>query len=48
MMLKTSEKDTFYLYDLVDWFPTKRIYTQGLAKIKTYDKEGFTYRIINK
>lgn len=48
MMLKTSEKDTFYLYDLVDWFPTKRIYTQGLAKIKTYDKEGFTYRIVNK
>ena len=48
MMLKTSEKDTFYLYDLVDWFPTKRIYTQGLAKIKTYQKEGFNYRIVNK
>lgn len=48
MMLKTSEKDTFYLYDIVDVFPTKRLYTQGLAKIKTYKKEGFDYRIVNK
>ena len=47
-MLKTDEKDTFYMYDLVDVFPTKRIYTQGLAKIKTYQREGFEYRIINK
>lgn len=47
-MLKTSEKDTFYMYDLVDVFPTKRIYTQGLAKIRTYKKEGFNFRIIEK
>ena len=47
-MLKTDDKDTFYMYDLVDVFPTKRIYTQGLAKIRTYQKEGFEYRIINK
>ena len=47
-MLKTSEKDTFYMYDLVDVFPTKRIYTQGLAKIRTYKKEGFKFRIIEK
>lgn len=46
-MLKTAEKDTFYMYDLVDCFPTKRLYTQGLAKVKTYQKEGFNYRIIN-
>jgi superfamily II DNA or RNA helicase len=48
MMIKTSDKDTFYLYDIVDVFPTKRIYTQGLAKIRTYKKEGFEHRIINK
>ena len=48
LMLKTSEKDTFKLYDLVDWFPTKRIYTQGLAKIRTYQDKGFDYIIINK
>jgi superfamily II DNA or RNA helicase len=48
MMIKTGDKDTFYLYDIVDVFPTKRIYTQGLAKIRTYKKEGFEHRIVNK
>jgi superfamily II DNA or RNA helicase len=47
-MLKTDEKDTFYMYDIVDVFPTKRLYTQGLAKIRTYKKEGFDYRIIDR
>lgn len=47
-MLKTDEKDTFYMYDIVDVFPTKKLYAQGLAKIKTYQKEGFEYRVINK
>ena len=48
MMLKTSEKDTFELYDLIDEFPTKRLYTQGLAKIKIYKKEGIEHRIVMK
>lgn len=47
-MLKTDEKDTFYMYDLVDVFPTKKIYSQGLTKIRTYEREGFTHRIITK
>lgn len=47
-MLKTDEKDTFYMYDIVDVFPTKRLYTQGLSKIRTYKKEGFDYRIIDR
>jgi superfamily II DNA or RNA helicase len=47
-MLKTDDKDTFYMYDIVDVFPTKRIYTQGLAKVRTYEKEGFEYRVVNK
>lgn len=47
-MLKTDEKDTFYMYDIVDVFPTKKIYTQGLAKVRTYEKEGFEHRVINK
>ena len=47
LMLKTSEKDTFKLYDIVDCFPTKRIYTQGLAKIRTYKEKGFEFKIIN-
>jgi hypothetical protein len=47
-MLKTADKDTFYMYDLVDCFPTKRLYTQGLAKVRTYEKEGFNYRVVKK
>ena len=46
-LLKTDTKDTFYVYDIIDVFPTKRIYTQGLSKIKTYAAEKFTYRIQN-
>lgn len=45
LMLKTNEKDEFYLYDLVDIFPTGKLYTQGLSKIKTYKNEGFEYSI---
>lgn len=47
LMLKTNEKDEFYLYDLVDCFPSKRLYTQGLSKIKTYKNEGFKFTIKN-
>lgn len=48
LMLKNSEKDEFYLYDLVDVLPTKRLYMQGIAKIRTYKEKGFEYRIISK
>ena len=47
-MIKTDTKDTFYMYDIVDVFPTKKLYTQGLAKIKTYKNQGFDYKIIDK
>lgn len=47
LMLKTKEKSNFYLYDLVDCFPTKRLYLQGLAKIKIYKEEGYDYYIKN-
>lgn len=48
LMLKNSEKDEFYLYDLVDVLPTKRLYMQGVAKIRTYKEKGFEYRIVSK
>ena len=48
LMLKNSEKDEFYLYDLVDVLPTKRLYMQGIAKIRTYKEKGFEYRIVTK
>lgn len=44
-LLKTDSKNTFYVYDLIDNFPTKKIYTQGLAKIKIYKTEKFNYTI---
>jgi superfamily II DNA or RNA helicase len=47
LMLKTDEKDEFYLYDIVDCFPSKKLYTQGLSKIKTYKNEGFKFTIKN-
>ena len=46
-LLKTDEKDTFYLYDIVDVFPTKKLYSQGLAKIRTYEDKKFEYKIVN-
>ena len=44
-MLRTKDKTEFYVYDIVDIFPTKRIYMQGVSKIKTYKKQGFNYTI---
>ena len=45
MLLKTKDKSEAYIYDLVDCFPTKRLYMQGLAKIKTYKKDNLQYFI---
>lgn len=44
-------KDKYVLYDIIDCFtPTvtpKKIYLQGLAKIKIYDEEKYPYKIVN-
>lgn len=48
LMLKNVDKTEFKLYDIIDYFPTKRIYTQGLAKVRTYKEKGFPYNIIHK
>lgn len=47
LMLKNKGKKDFMLYDLIDCFPTQRIYKQGIEKIKTYKSEGFKYEIKN-
>lgn len=47
LMLKNSEKDEFFLYDLVDIYPTKRLEEQGKQKEKLYKKENFQYMIKN-
>ena len=45
-LLKTDDKNNFYLYDLIDIFPTRLLYSQGLAKIRLYKKEHFEYKIL--
>ena len=47
LLLRNEEKDECYLYDIVDQFPTKKLYVQGLSKIKLYKKEGHEYYIKN-
>lgn len=44
-MLKTNEKDTFYLYDIVDCLPSKRLEIQGHAKHKLYKNEKYTAHV---
>lgn len=43
-----NDKDKYRLYDLIDVLPTKRLYTQGLAKIRLYKEEEFEYYIHEK
>ena len=47
-LLKTKTKDTFPIYDIIDVLPTKRLYTQGLAKVRTYKEREFEYKIVKK
>ena len=48
LMLKNSEKDEFFLYDLVDVLPTKKLFMQGIAKIRTYKEKGFEFNIVTR
>lgn len=48
LMLKTEEKDVFYLYDIVDKFPTESLYKQGMAKARLYKNEGYKINKISK
>lgn len=48
LMLRTETKSEFYIYDIVDVYPTKKIYNQGLEKIKIYKSEGHRYEIENR
>ena len=47
LMLKQEDKQKFYLYDIIDVYPTKKLYQQGLDKIKTYKAEQHEYFIEN-
>lgn len=41
-------KDRFYLYDIIDCFPTNKLASQGISKAKLYNSEGFPLHIVTK
>jgi type I site-specific restriction endonuclease len=47
-MLRTPDKKVFYLYDLIDVFPGKKIYNQGLAKVRSYNEHKYKYEIVKE
>lgn len=47
-LLKTETKDKFYLYDLIDVFPTESLKKHGDAKTKRYREKNIEYSIKHK
>lgn len=47
-LLKTENKDKFYIYDLIDVLPTECLKKQGDEKTKRYRQRNFEYSIIHK
>lgn len=46
-LLKQENKEFFYIYDLIDVLPTKRIEAHGREKAKTFKDEKFIYQSRN-
>ena len=46
-LLPQPGKDAFYIYDIIDDFPSHQLLKQGKSKIKSYEKQGFKYTIID-
>lgn len=44
-LMLAEDKEYYQLYDIIDVFPTKRIYRQGLDKKRLYAEEKFTFNI---
>ena len=40
-----NDKNKYYLFDIIDCFPSKRLYVQGTQKVKLYKSENFDYKI---
>ena len=45
-LLPQPGKDAFYIYDIIDDFPSHQLLKQGKSKIKSYEKQGFKYTIL--
>ena len=46
-LLPQPNKDAFYIYDIIDDFPSHQLLRQGKSKIKSYGKQGFKYTVID-
>ena len=46
-LMLAQDKDKYRLYDIVDKFPTKRLYVQGRLKNKLFKDEKFDCSVIN-
>lgn len=46
-LLPQPGKDAFYIYDIIDDFPSHQLLKQGKSKIKSYEKQGFKYTVID-
>ena len=46
-LLPQEGKDAFYIYDIIDDFPSHQILKQGKSKVKSYEKQDFKWRIID-
>lgn len=46
-LLPQPGKDAFYIYDIIDDFPSHQLLRQGKSKINSYKKQGFKYSIID-
>ena len=47
-LLPSEGKQEFSVYDLIDYLPTRRLEYQGKAKIKTYKKVDYKYKVISR
>ena len=45
-LLPQPDKDAFYIYDIIDDFPSHQILKQGKSKIKSYEKQDFKWSVI--
>lgn len=45
-LLPKPGKEAFYIYDIIDDFPSHQLLKQGKSKVKSYEKQGFKWRVI--
>ena len=45
LLPENNSKQNAFVCDIIDVFDTKRLYNQGLAKIRSYNEQGYKYDI---